>query len=429
LKPVILIPIATVTNLSPEQVESILLHELTHISRNDYLINLLLTINGNIFFFNPFSRLLIAAIKEEREHCCDDLVLQFQYNPHTYASALLSLERTRHDRQPFALAAVGRNNRLLLERVKRVTGHPLRPRRYSASLICCLLLATFMGISVFVQPRTVAAVRTMSASSPKHPGEGPGMILGNVFSSIPSRQEIAKNAGKLAKSKSHKMNASPRLDSEAPGAELTLVSNEDDGGEQTEVDQATAAVESENRVYSIAPSPSMALVEAPVKVTSPYVPSSSFSYKIMIDTLPPTERFSYNELRAKETMERTLQALDEIDWKEIQKQVMANDKKVNFDKLQELINQSLRQLDWDKINRDVQLNLSQTEQRKIDRDIRLQLETLKRLETRNSQQALRLRTNINEDQLRLQRLRMRNQVQTIRKAEEMIRRKYKVVYI
>src|SRR4029077_5084003 len=118
LKPIILIPIATVNHLTTEQVETILLHELTHIKRNDYLVNFFVTISGIIFFFNPFAKLFIHTIKKEREHCCDDLVIQFQYNPHTYASALLSLESTRHRHQQLAMTAIGKSNKLLLERVK-----------------------------------------------------------------------------------------------------------------------------------------------------------------------------------------------------------------------------------------------------------------------------------------------------------------------
>ncbi|HYC27682.1 MAG TPA: M56 family metallopeptidase, partial [Chitinophagaceae bacterium] len=94
-KPIILMPIASVNGLSTQQVEAILLHELSHIKRNDYLVNLLVTTIDVILFFNPFSRLFIRTIKRERENSCDDLVLQFQYNAHAYASALLVIEQKR----------------------------------------------------------------------------------------------------------------------------------------------------------------------------------------------------------------------------------------------------------------------------------------------------------------------------------------------
>src|SRR5260221_11400424 len=80
-------------NLTPEQVEAILVHELAHIRRKDFLLNLGVTMLEGLFFFNPFTRWLIADLKKEREFCCDDLVLQFRYDPHTYVSALLAVAR------------------------------------------------------------------------------------------------------------------------------------------------------------------------------------------------------------------------------------------------------------------------------------------------------------------------------------------------
>ena len=158
LKPVILIPIATINHLTTEQVESILLHELTHIKRNDYLVNLFVTIQGIIFFFNPFSRIFINTIKKEREHCCDDVVMQFQYKPYAYASALLSLEKTRHQHHQLAMAAIGKSNHLLLERVKRVTGHSHIDRRYSLPLICFFLFALTIGFTFMIKPARGADV-------------------------------------------------------------------------------------------------------------------------------------------------------------------------------------------------------------------------------------------------------------------------------
>ena len=121
LKPVILLPVAMVSHLTPQQVEAILLLELAHIRRKDYLLHLVVTVLEGLFFFNPFSRLLIGQLKIERENCCDDLVLQFKYDPHAYVSALLSLAtRSRPEQMKMALAATGDGDQLLLKRAKRI---------------------------------------------------------------------------------------------------------------------------------------------------------------------------------------------------------------------------------------------------------------------------------------------------------------------
>ncbi|HEV2354327.1 MAG TPA: M56 family metallopeptidase, partial [Puia sp.] len=96
LKPIILLPAAIITRLTPQQVEAILVHELAHIRRMDYFLHLVITVLEGVFFFNPFARLLIRQLKKERENCCDDLVLQFRYDPHAYVSALLSLASCHH---------------------------------------------------------------------------------------------------------------------------------------------------------------------------------------------------------------------------------------------------------------------------------------------------------------------------------------------
>jgi beta-lactamase regulating signal transducer with metallopeptidase domain len=119
LKPVILIPVASINQLSVEQLEAIILHELSHIKRNDYLINIFISLVETILFFNPFIVLLAKIIKRERENSCDDFVLQYQYDRHSYASALLSLEHGRNINLRLAISATS-GKKQLLHRVKRI---------------------------------------------------------------------------------------------------------------------------------------------------------------------------------------------------------------------------------------------------------------------------------------------------------------------
>jgi bla regulator protein BlaR1 len=89
IKPIILIPLASLNQLSTEQMEAVLIHELAHIKRLDYFFNLFLALIEATLFFNPFMQLISRHIKRERENCCDDWVLQYEYNAATYARALL----------------------------------------------------------------------------------------------------------------------------------------------------------------------------------------------------------------------------------------------------------------------------------------------------------------------------------------------------
>lgn len=150
LKPVILLPFTTVNNLSMAQVEAILLHELAHIRRNDYLLNLGVTFLEIFFFFNPFVRMLVRYVKREREHRCDDLVMQFRYEPHTYVTALLSLARNDNNKnQQLALAAAGENDQLLLRRVRRILDQPQKADRLRIRTILLLFLPMVIACLVF----------------------------------------------------------------------------------------------------------------------------------------------------------------------------------------------------------------------------------------------------------------------------------------
>ncbi|MFI5132199.1 MAG: M56 family metallopeptidase [Chitinophagales bacterium] len=113
IKPVILLPLAAINQLSTQQLEAVLLHELAHIRRYDYFINLIIRFIQTILYFNPFVKALVKTVEIEREKSCDEMVIQFQYDPHGYASALLMLERNNYRPKPLAVAAYGKKHDLL----------------------------------------------------------------------------------------------------------------------------------------------------------------------------------------------------------------------------------------------------------------------------------------------------------------------------
>lgn len=121
LKPIILFPMSLALQMDIKQVEAILIHELSHVRRNDYLLNLVKTIIETILFFNPFVWLISKFINIEREHACDDLVISLTNTPLTYAHALLQLELLADKTTPsLTLAATG-SNQHLYQRIKRIT--------------------------------------------------------------------------------------------------------------------------------------------------------------------------------------------------------------------------------------------------------------------------------------------------------------------
>ncbi len=119
LKPVVLLPLGLLSNLPAEQIEAILLHELAHIKRKDFLVNSIQKFAEAIFFFNPFILWISKLIREERENCCDEMVLAQTEDRATMLHALISFEEYRHN--PIRLAQYFTKPKgALLHRVRRI---------------------------------------------------------------------------------------------------------------------------------------------------------------------------------------------------------------------------------------------------------------------------------------------------------------------
>jgi bla regulator protein BlaR1 len=119
-KPIIIFPIALINNLDTEQVEAILLHELAHIKRHDYLLNILQCVMETLLCFNPFVWLISKTIRQEREYCCDDIVMDEEYNNFTYSKALYIIAQQNSQDYALAMASAGKNKYPLLNRIKRL---------------------------------------------------------------------------------------------------------------------------------------------------------------------------------------------------------------------------------------------------------------------------------------------------------------------
>ncbi|MNK31455.1 Methicillin resistance mecR1 protein [compost metagenome] len=119
LKPVILVPVGLLNNIPHDQVESILLHELAHIRRSDYLVNLMQTFVEILFFFNPGILWVSSLLKDERENCCDDLAISITNNKKEFVNALVSFQEYTLNTQQFTLQ-FGDKKMKLADRARRI---------------------------------------------------------------------------------------------------------------------------------------------------------------------------------------------------------------------------------------------------------------------------------------------------------------------
>jgi beta-lactamase regulating signal transducer with metallopeptidase domain/biotin carboxyl carrier protein len=174
LKPVILLPVGAITGLSTQQLEAIIAHELAHIRRHDYLVNLLQSVVETLLFYHPAVWWVSHRVRVEREHCCDDLAVAVCGNPVDYARALSTMESFRGTPQLLAAATGGS----LLLRIRRILGVAAPAgnqfSRYAAGLLVILTMVTFIAVVELSSATANAADRpptTQPATAPANEPE------------------------------------------------------------------------------------------------------------------------------------------------------------------------------------------------------------------------------------------------------------------
>jgi beta-lactamase regulating signal transducer with metallopeptidase domain len=157
LKPLILLPIGLLTALPPKELEAILIHELAHIYRRDYLVNILQSLMEILFFFNPAVLWLSALIKAERENCCDDIAVGLTSSKFNYISALVSCQEYQLAVPAYAMAFSKKGQ--LKSRVKRLVHNNNQSLNSieKSILAFCLVMASF-GFLAFANEAKIEKV-------------------------------------------------------------------------------------------------------------------------------------------------------------------------------------------------------------------------------------------------------------------------------
>jgi len=137
LRPIVLLPVSLATSIPTPQLEAILPHELAHVRRHDFLINLLQTLIETVFFYHPAVWWLSHRIRIEREHCCDDLVVKLFNNAPDYGRALLAIEQLQGQTTSLALGA---KDGSLLRRIQRIVNPELNHAANRSWLVLPLIL-------------------------------------------------------------------------------------------------------------------------------------------------------------------------------------------------------------------------------------------------------------------------------------------------
>jgi uncharacterized protein (TIGR03435 family) len=161
LRPVVLIPAGALLGLPRDHIEALLAHELAHIRRHDYFVNILQSAIEALLFYHPAVWWISNQIRNERELCCDDVAVAISGDAINYARALADLESQRPAHFNPALAASGGS---LRERIGRLLGQPTRGRRQlpgPGSVITGILIITAV-CGLFAQTPVRRSFETIS---------------------------------------------------------------------------------------------------------------------------------------------------------------------------------------------------------------------------------------------------------------------------
>ena len=355
MKPVILLPIAAVNHLSIKQAEAIILHELNHIRRNDYLVNLLIACVDVILFFNPFARQLTGIIRKERENCCDDMVLQFCYEPHSYARALLTLEQNRIDSNALSLAATGKDKYFLLNRVKRILGKETASNPFNQKLVAYLLSALLIGFigwynpgNVIIKKLDAVRVQTAVTETPQSftTPPAPDFVVSPAASITKDASEEKPRKGTCPEQKDIYKKLEQIVDM---ATDAKLVALAEHANEITE-HMAGFVNNIEVADYSLPENNPVPQPPVPQQVY-PYVPGNSFYFQAVEDTTFPKKYvMTVTDVKARVAMEKSMQALEQVNWKSLEMTLKAQGMKVNVEQIHREIEKALVQIDWKKLN-------------------------------------------------------------------------------
>jgi uncharacterized protein (TIGR03435 family) len=179
LRPVVLVPVGALGSLPAEYLEALLVHELAHIRRHDYLVNMLQSVAEALLFYHPAVWWVSGHIRTERELCCDDVAVSASGNALTYARALAHLESCRPTHLSAALAANGGS---LADRIARLLGksRPAVRTGLGPVVVMIAVLLTTAVYGLFGQSGThptfeVATIKPSAPpQDPTHPARGVG---------------------------------------------------------------------------------------------------------------------------------------------------------------------------------------------------------------------------------------------------------------
>jgi len=145
-RPVVLVPSSLLTGMAPDLLEALLAHELAHVARHDYLVNLAQNVIETLLFYHPAVWWISHRIRAERELVADGLAARRLGEPRRLARALSQLEQLQFGAGGLAQAAAGGD---LAARIRRLVRPETQALHWKAALpVLALAVACFANAHI-----------------------------------------------------------------------------------------------------------------------------------------------------------------------------------------------------------------------------------------------------------------------------------------
>jgi beta-lactamase regulating signal transducer with metallopeptidase domain len=346
IRPVVVVPAGMLTQLPANQVETILLHELFHLKRYDFLVNAIQTVLEGLFFYNPAVWLISRTIQAEREHCCDDLVVGHCETPLLYAKALYQISSTDPSVNRLVPAAGGPNGSDLSRRVLRILNRDAMKRdirdHLQSFMVFILGIALLLIINGF----------SNGISAMKPQGIEPG--LRPEPESAPAVADI-------------KVDPAPRqlpqpADTIPEPSEPEIAEEEEDVLTDEEVDRI---VDEARRAHQealeeidweeIKETIEEARIEALEEIDWEAIKESMEEARMEV-----MEEIDWEAI--KQEMEESMKELQEIDWDAMKQELeesMKELKEIDWDSIKKEIEESMDEIDWEQMRLDMEESMNE----------------------------------------------------------------------
>ena len=191
LRPVVLLPVSLISGFTTEQLSAILAHELAHIRRHDFVVNILQRCVESILFYHPAVWWLSKRIRAEREHCCDDIAIRLCGSRKVYAEALIEMERAR---QPRPILAVAAADGIVLQRFRRVLGMSSSVVDWQSAVGTLVFLGVWLVVGMWQSAGALQATPAVAVKPAVAVAPTPVATSVNAIAAILTAQPVAEPA-------------------------------------------------------------------------------------------------------------------------------------------------------------------------------------------------------------------------------------------